>query len=159
MKAFLEVDGAAFRHRDPLYLEPPLPRKVYSALGIFELLVRRDLAGGRDGLLLHLAFLAELRLALGVYPERWRVVQEADRVDAGGLEPDALWRRGEGVWAVEVDLGYYSRKRVEGKLLHYREAYARQVWGVLGEARRRFLSQRARDLGVEVEVVLLHPPG
>ncbi len=159
MKAFLEVDGAAFRERDPLYLEPPVPRRVYSALGIFQLLVRRDLAGGRDGLLLHMAFLTELRLALGAYPERWRVVQGADRVDGEGLEPDALWRRGDGVWAVEVDLGHYPRGRVERKLLHYRGAYAGQVWGVLGEARARLLLERARGLGVEAEVVLLHPPG
>ena len=159
MRPFLEVDGAAFRERNPLFLNPPQTRRVYTALGVFDLLVRSDLVRGRDGLLLHLAFLADLRVALRVYPERWKVTQGAHAEDREGLEPDALWREGGILKAVEVDLGHYSRKRVEVKLRHYREAYGGQVWGVLGARRAAWLEGVARGLGVPVEVVVLKPPG
>mgnify|MGYP005847275847 CR=1 FL=1 len=92
--------------------------------------VERRLRGASQGTLVHLAFLTTLRQQLGAPLEAWEISKTY-----GNAIPDALWHRPEGVWAVEVDLGY-PRALVVRKVHHFTR-YAGQVWGVVSRERER----------------------
>jgi len=92
----------------------------------------------------HLVLLAELRRALKVpaNPSIWR--SEADH---HGLErPDGYWIPEPGASPVplEIDVGGYSRDRVDNKLLHYHRNAPAQIWGSPSQSRLDFITERAR---------------
>jgi len=147
----LGTDLAVFVRSAPL-LEGE-KRVVWTKHGRAELWVAPEAAGYSDGILLHLAFLAELRRLMNAPAERWQVLQ-AGETDPTGLVPDAVFQGPEGPVAVEVDLGY-ALDRVKGKVRHYARHYAGQVWGVLTSARASRVRLEALLIGSEVQVHLL----
>jgi len=101
--------------------------------------------------LLHLAALGRLvDAARAIGLKNWRVPERS-----GPKTPDALCDGPGGVWAVEVDLGY-GDQRVREKVLHYKERYAGQLWGVSSRTRHRLVLAAAWPK--PVEVVLLRLP-
>lgn len=150
----LEVDLAVFASR-ALGLSG-VRRKVWGRSGCAELVVAEAVAGYSDGILLHLAALAELRVLLGAPPEEWRVLQGPE-VDLSGKVPDAVWEGSRGPRAVEVDLGY-ALPRVRVKVRHYARSFAGQVWGVTSPRRASWLHLEALLVKVPIEVRLLDLP-
>jgi len=146
----LDTDLAVFVRSAPLLGGER--RMVWTKHGRAELWVAPEAAGYSDGILLHLAFLAELRRLMKAPPERWQVLQ-AGEADPTGVLPDAVFLGPEGPVAVEVDLGY-ALDRVRAKVRHYAQSYAGQVWGVLTSGRALRVRLEALLIGSEVQVHL-----
>jgi len=125
----------------PEYLAMQVAQSAWPRIRLW---VRPEYAGRDPGQLVHLALLAAARRRLGA--ERWRIPNEV-----GERVPDALWERGNGVWAVEVDRSY-PREKVERKVRAYLR-YAGQVWVV--PSRKRAVLVRELAFPHPVETLVL----
>ncbi len=100
----------------------------------FFVLDEEDLLRADGAVLRHLSGVASVRFALGVSPSMdvWRVDRDPVHPTA---TPDALWKRGYELLAVEYDVGY-PKAQVREKLVHFLRAYDGVVWGVPTSLRR-----------------------
>lgn len=116
--------GAETQGRVKLLLPVPLVGRV-------EAYVLPEYVGKQASYLLHLGMTAHLRWVLGIPKERWRYPESV-----GEVVPDAEAVLEDGVYAVEVDVGY-SRLKMRRKVQAYRLRYDGQLWGVTSPARER----------------------
>jgi hypothetical protein len=100
----------------------------------FFVLNEEDLLRADGVVLRHLSGVASVRFALKVPPseEVWRVDRDPVHPTA---TPDALWKRGHELLAVEYDVGY-PKVQVREKLARFLHAYDGVVWGVPTPLRR-----------------------
>ncbi len=100
----------------------------------FFVLSEEDLLHADGAVLRHLSGVASMRFALRVPPsmEVWLVDRDPVHPTA---TPDALWKRGRELLAVEYDVGY-PKVQVREKLARFLRAYDGVVWGVPTPLRR-----------------------
>lgn len=83
----------------------------------------------------HLAGVAELRRILGADPSNW---QSRAAARYRPHTPDALWQTPRGIFAIEYDVGSYSRSQILRKGSTFRR-YKGQIWGTPSRPRVRHL--------------------
>jgi len=95
----------------------------------------------------HACGVAEVRRILGIPQGMWKAIAPQAVGDTG--EPDAVFRRGHTLVAVEYDAGSYSREQVLRKARAFVQRYDRQVWGAPTRQRVAWI----RSLVPDAEVV------
>jgi hypothetical protein len=100
----------------------------------FFLLNEGDLLHADGAVLRHLSGVASMRFVLRVPPSMG--VWQADRDPVHPTAtPDALWKKGYELLAIEYDVGY-PKVQVREKLARFLQAYDSVVWGVPTPLRR-----------------------
>ncbi len=88
----------------------------------------------------HLCGIAEIRWQLGELVRTWDA--SLAPVLEGADQPDAVAATRDGLVAIEYDAGAYSSAQVRKKAQTFHAVFGRQVWGVPGPERARWLRPR-----------------
>lgn len=107
---------------------------------------------GRE--LAHAIGLAELRFRLGIPARDLVRTRRHARWKEHEKIPDALYRTGSGLIALEYDHGKYTARQVASKLAAAPLFSDRMIWGVPGAKRARWLEKHGAEEVIVLEVPL-----